>query len=474
MVWENNFFYLLFLNAVTGNIAFLLGKALMKIARRHGDAKFIYNLLHGIVLVFALPFSYVYVMIRHPREVSGDLLGYDGNLYTADVFHKIFLVWLIFASAITLFYGIRFIQYCKIRAMNIPCFDEKIRKAFDSIYPDSRLSGIPIYTNMSVNTPCIMGVIRPVLVLSEVPFTSEELIVMLAHEATHVMHRDTLWKFLGRIVMIACWWNPFLHWYMWDLENWSETYCDDTVCRRLLNGNKQKYATLLTSSVLKSSAYFANICSTVAPFGDRQTLLRRLKRLSKVNMGKRKAGVCALLTTIFVLGSGSTAIAAGELTSAAGKSIYMDTMEVESTISDEGVIDLNQVDNVTVFSMSPEEIAAEGYTIVEMSDNSGLELYATQKNFNWDVDAGKMCASKNFLKQKDSTIDICCYVAFPSSQTGAARIGVIEPDGTFVYVLGNCNSSTSMKYTCERLGYYKVAVMNIQKYQINANGYYVR
>lgn len=205
MAWENNFFYLLFLNAVTGNIAFLLSKILIQIAKRYGDARLIYNLLRGVVVFFTVPISYIYVRIRCAGEVSGKMFSYSGNMYTASVFHKIFLVWLIITSAIAIFYIIRLIKYIRLRNFNIPFFDDQLQDLISSFYPDRRLKGIEMHTNMMCPTPCIMGVFKPVLVLPEVPFSREERMVMIAHEATHVVHRDTLWKTIGRVIVILCW-----------------------------------------------------------------------------------------------------------------------------------------------------------------------------------------------------------------------------------------------------------------------------
>ncbi len=474
MVWENNFFYLLFLNAITGNVAYILSSKLMKIALKHGNARTVYHLLRGVIIFFSVPFSYIYVVISCFGEVNGKLLSYCGNQYIAEVFHRIFLVWLIITSAIAILYGYRFVKYQRLRAYNIPLFDDKLKELFCSFYPKKRFKGIRMYTNMMCPTPCVMGVLRPILVLPQVPYTREELVIMLAHEAVHIKHRDNLWKTIGRVISVLCWWNPFLHFYMWDLDNWSETYCDYVVCRSILDGDRQRYAKVLVSAAVKSNKYYSVGGSSIATFGDSQTIYRRIKRLSKLNMGKGKRALCILLSAVFVLGSGTTAIAAGEITSVKGEDLYLQTMETEITASNVEVINLDVVDNVNVFSMSAEELAAEGYEIVSMESESGIATYGTQKVFDWDIAASSIGASGNFLKRKDTTIDVYCYITFPSGQSGTARVGVIEPDGTFVYGLCSNNDSVAINYTCERLGYYKVAVQNLRSHSINANGFYVR
>lgn len=470
MVWENNFFYLLFLNAITGNVAFVLGYKLVQIAKKHGDARMVYNLLRGMVVFFTVPFSYLYALLKCFGEVNGRMFSYRGNQYIAETFHRLFLVWLIFTSAIAILYVCRTSKYRKLRVYNVPYYDERLRELFASFYPRSRLAKVKMYKNMMCPTPCIMGVLRPILVLPEVPYSREELVIMMAHEATHVIHRDTLWKTIGRVIQIMCWWNPFLYFFVWYLEDWSETYCDDTVCRMILNGDRQRYARVLTTSAMKAQTYYSAENSRIAMFGDAQTLYRRIRRLSKLNMGKRKRALCILLSAVFVLCSGTTAIAAGETASVLGQNVYENTYETRTT--ENAYIDLNNVDNVTVFRMTPEEMEAEGIEITTLE--SDVATYGTQKNFNWDVAASTMAASGTFLKRKDTTIHVSCYVTFPSGQSGSVRVGVIEPDGTFVYTLCYNNDTALVKYTCETLGLYSVGVHNLRSHSINASGYYVR
>lgn len=474
MAWENNFFYLLFLNAVTGSVAFFISKLLLKVVLKQGNARQIYNLLRGVVVFYTVPFAYIYTRIKCMNEVGGHMFGYRGNQHTASIFYKIFLVWLILTSAIAIYYGVRAFKFFSLRKYNLPYYDDRLKELFCSFYPHSRFKKVQMYTNMMISTPCIMGVFRPALVLPDIPYNREELVVMMAHEATHVLHRDTLWKTIGCVVSVLCWWNPFLHLFLSSLEDWSETYCDYSVCKFLLDGDRYRYVEVLMSAAVKSKSYASGKTASIATFSDDKTLYRRVKRLSKLNMGKRITFLGIILSAVFILGSSMTAIAAGEITSGASETLYMDTMEVASTSEDLNVINLDEVDNVTVFSMTAEELAAEGYTFVQMESESDIATYGTQKIFNWDIEAASMAATSGFLKTKNSEIEVHCYVTFPSGQEGSARVGVIRPDGTFTFAMCENNDAITVNYTCESFGSYCVAVQNIRSFTINANGFYVR
>ena len=79
MVWINNFFFLLVLNAITGNIAFGISLVLIPLAVRCGCIKHIYNMLKGVEFFFIVPVAYGIVMLKVGNEVTGKITGYDGN-----------------------------------------------------------------------------------------------------------------------------------------------------------------------------------------------------------------------------------------------------------------------------------------------------------------------------------------------------------------------------------------------------------
>ena len=192
--------------------------------------------------------------------------------------------------------------------------------------------------------------------------------------------------------------------------------------------------------------------------------------MTKIKRGKKYAALGLVLSAIFVAGSSMTALAAGNVTANAGKGIYWKTVEKDADIyaMDNEFVDLNQVDNETVFEFKPGEWNPSEYTFVEMGASSDMELLETVKQFNWDVAPKTFAASGNFLKTKDSIIQGSCYVTAPSN----VYVGVIQPDGTFSCIDGK--GQMSFKYTVKRFGYHKVAVQNTLSSQINATGYYVR
>ena len=411
-------------------------------------------MLKGVEFFFIVPVAYGIVMLKVGNEVTGKITGYDGNTVMTICFQVAFVVWLI--GAIVTARNI-FGKRNKVRALHqydLPMDDPRIIELFYETYPEIAKRKIPVYRNLIVDTPMIVGVLHPTLLVPDRSFSESMLKIILQHEATHIIHKDNLYKFIGRIVICIIWWNPLLYRYFKEWTKWAETYCDISVCDRFLDGDRRIYSgvTLKYSTGIDIS----DSLTQHSPFAKENPIMGRIKRLTKIKRGKKYAALGLVLSAIFVAGSSMTALAAGNVTANAGKSFYWETLAKDADVSatNDNFIDLNQVDNETVFEFKPGEWDPSDYTFVEMDASSDMELLETVKHFDWDVAPKTFAASGNFLKTKDSVIQGSCYVTAPSN----VYFGVIQPDGTFSCTSGK--GQIGFKYTVKRFGYHKVAVQN--------------
>lgn len=471
MVWQNNLFFVLALNGITGNAAFGLSCILGLIAAWKGCVALIYHMQKGVIFFFLIPVGYMFYHFRAVLETAAHHYRLDGNTVTADLFQKIFFIWLAGAVTVGIIYFFRYLRYLRIKAANIPVKDERVAAGFYSLYKDKYLKKTRICTNYFVKSPCIIGIRHPVLVMPEgKEYKQMELGVILAHEATHVVHRDNLWKILALCIVIFCWWNPFLYLFLQKLDAWAETYCDITVCKNFLNGDRQLYASVLLNVAFGRDLFMPPFISS---FNGTKVITRRIKRLSKVNGKKlrKKALLSVILSAVFVAGSGFTAFAAGTGASKMGQDMYENTIQTEifGDTDVTGYEDVLADDDYVEYRLAPGEWDTDDVTILQMSPDEGeAMLLETTKTFSWEVPVGNVCSSGNFLKTKGSSILISCYV---ESSTNV-RVGIIEPDGTLLYVLGK--GQVTHAFPCDRFGFYKVAVHNITSKSISVTGYYRR
>ena len=379
-----------------------------------------------------------------------------------------FVVWLI--GAIVTARNI-FGKRNKVRALHqydLPMDDPRIIELFYETYPEIAKRKIPVYRNLIVDTPMIVGVLHPTLLVPDRSFSESMLKIILQHEATHIIHKDNLYKFIGRVLICIIWLNPLLYRYFKEWTKWAETYCDISVCDRFLDGDRRIYSGVILK--YSTGMDISDSLTQHSPFAKENPIMGRIKRLTKIKRGKKYAALGLVLSAIFVAGSSMTALAAGNVAANAGKSFYWETVEENTGVHEMGnnVVNLNQVDNETVFEFKPGEWDPSEYTVIDMDSSNSIDPLETVKQFNWDVAPKTFAASGNFLKTKDSVIQVSCYI------TSSANVyaGVIQPDGTFSCMYGK--GKLDFNYTVKRFGYHKVAIKNTLSSQINATGYYVR
>lgn len=90
-------------------------------------------------------------------------------------------------------------------------------------------------TSPNVTCPVVLGIVRPQVVLPPdlaKRVSSEQLVSMLTHECAHIVRHDQWVTLLQRIVAIAYWPFPQVHWMNRQLDLAREEVCDNFVLRR--------------------------------------------------------------------------------------------------------------------------------------------------------------------------------------------------------------------------------------------------
>ena len=109
---------------------------------------------------------------------------------------------------------------------------------------EAALTGENIWVCDRVDTPFILGVIRPRIYLPS-DIGESDAVYVIAHEKAHIKRLDYIWKPLGFLVLALHWFNPMV-WLAYvifcrDIE----FACDEKVIRELGAEEKQAYSTAL-------------------------------------------------------------------------------------------------------------------------------------------------------------------------------------------------------------------------------------
>lgn len=105
---------------------------------------------------------------------------------------------------------------------------------------------LPVYVTGEVQTPCLFGLVRPrVYVTEEVAGDETVLRHSLAHELTHFRHGDHLWAALRGLCLALHWYNPLV-WLAAALSRRDgELCCDESTVKKLGEGERAAYGRTL-------------------------------------------------------------------------------------------------------------------------------------------------------------------------------------------------------------------------------------
>lgn len=104
----------------------------------------------------------------------------------------------------------------------------------------------PVYVTGAVQTPCLFGLLRPSIYVTEEAAADETVLRhSLAHELTHYRHRDHIWAALRGLCLALHWYNPLV-WLAAALSRRDgELCCDEATVKRLGEGERAAYGRTL-------------------------------------------------------------------------------------------------------------------------------------------------------------------------------------------------------------------------------------
>lgn len=200
-----------------------------------------------------------------------------------------------------------------------------------------------IFQSEAIDVPIVVGFVNPKIYL---PFNVKQLDVnyIIAHEQTHIRHRDHWWKLLGFVLLTLHWFNPLV-WVAYALLCRDiEMACDEAVIRDLDNNGRADYAQALVTYSTKRQTL------TVHPLAFGENAVKgRLKSIMNYRKASRWSVVfiivsCMLLAMCFLTDPVNAAqadnlpeIDAGEMippTTSGFDSIYTDPVMDEQREAD--------------------------------------------------------------------------------------------------------------------------------------------
>ena len=153
---------------------------------------------------------------------------------------------------------------------------------------------IPVIVSRKVNSPMILGIFRPVLVIPREDYSSAEFNMIVRHELTHCKRHDIAFKMLLTAVNALHWFNPFVYLMVREANADIELCCDADVLRNADSVQRKAYADSILTSMEREKGFVP--VSTCFSHGSIHKMKERLENI--VDNRKRRSGIVLLAFTI--------------------------------------------------------------------------------------------------------------------------------------------------------------------------------
>ena len=178
------------------------------------------------------------------------------------------LLWLVLA---VLIFGHHLWRYAKfmwlVKRWSKPITDEGTIETFEGIRAQKRIRrSIGLKKCGFVSTSMLIGFWRPVILLPDKSFDTEELSLIFLHELTHYKRGDLYIKLVSVAVSSLHWFNPAVYLMGTAMQTDCEASCDEAVLQEVGGDNRQFYAELIMEMIgdkkkqgtLLSTCFFAS------------------------------------------------------------------------------------------------------------------------------------------------------------------------------------------------------------------------
>ncbi len=221
------------------------------------------------------------------------------------------LIWAVGAVGYLLYQLVSYRRFSKrLRRWMRPAEQAQTLALYAQIKEKMRIARpIPLFYSEMVQSPMMLGFVRPMLVLPFCEYAPEDFAFILRHELTHYRRRDLYYKLLLVVVNALHWFNPLVYLMVHTANADLELTCDSEVTRNLDFEGKKAYSETILSCVHRQqqrqtalSTYF---------WGGTKMLKKRFQNILFGRSRRRGVVVMAVLALCGVLAGSLVACSPG-------------------------------------------------------------------------------------------------------------------------------------------------------------------
>lgn len=190
-------------------------------------------------------------------------------------------IWLAGAAIHFLWFAVSYFRFCRSLKQDCLPLWEHEQALLEGLRGKWRVEAC---RSPLAQTPMLVGLIRPRIILPETAITTLQLECILRHELTHLRRRDLLYKWFTVAVTSFHWFNPFMPWLRREIDRCCELSCDEGVIRTMTEGQKQAYGETLLAlaavSALPRTVPATTLCEEKAQLKERLVGIMKHKKVT--------------------------------------------------------------------------------------------------------------------------------------------------------------------------------------------------
>lgn len=418
MEWMIDVVSALLLTSLTGSVFLLVWCGIGKWLDRMGHLNILYEFLRINSIFFCVPFVYlILIWLDETKDSFGGTLFLQTPMLLAAC-EWLFWIWFVPAAVLLLISMVSGMVAGRRCRRGYACADE-VQNVFQNCCQELGMhKKIQVCHSYYVEAPCLMGLLRPVVLLPDQVYDERTLGVIFTHELTHYKQKDLWLKWLSRLMACVHWFNPLVWWHRRIVGRWSEYACDYRAYPKA--ESPKVYLEVLEAISQRIEQPFGALATLL--YEDESELLRRVKRVIYYQQNKKKSsGLATIICLVMVLLNGVTVYSATGQMAEGYVQWYWDTDVSTYLPSDEETLYLEyeEVDTET-------DILEELVVVTE-------GLRDSTEMINWTVRGNMLKKMETPALRKGDRLLILLSIS-PSNVP--VRVGIIEPDGTKRYVIG--------------------------------------
>lgn len=209
----------------------------------------------------------------------------------------VFAVWVLGAAVSIGFYILGYVSFSRRVRRDAVSASPEALAALSELSPGGQ---VRLLESGEVNTPLLIGPLKPTIVLPHGVTDAAQLQDILAHELTHASRRDLLFKWFAALVTSLHWFNPLMVLVRREIDRACELSCDAAVLRTLDEPGRKRYGETLLDLASDSSRGIGTLAVTLCE--EKKQLKERLVAIVKYRKMNTAAVVLSALLAVILCG----------------------------------------------------------------------------------------------------------------------------------------------------------------------------